>query len=115
MKTNQTISALSALAHEGRLALFRLLVQAGPSGMAAGDLVKATGAAFTTTSAQLSVLANAGLIASRREGRSIIYAADYDAINGVFAYLLSDCCAGRPEIIKNLAAIAADPSEREIQ
>ena len=83
--------------------------------MPAGDLAKATGAAFTTTSAQLSVLANAGLVTNRRAGRSVIYAADYDAISAVFTYLLSDCCAGRPEIMQNLVDLAASPTEREPQ
>lgn len=100
------LSRLSALAHEGRLDLFRRLVKAGPEGMAAGELANAAGANFTTVSAQLSVLANATLVSSRREGRSIRYAADYDAIRSVVAYLMEDCCQGRPEILAPLADIA---------
>lgn len=78
--------------------------------MAAGKLAEATGNAFTTTSAQLLVLTNAGLVANRRAGRSIIYTADYRAIRSLFAYLLADCCQARPEIMAELVAIAATPT-----
>lgn len=111
MESKSVISGLSALAHDGRLGLFRLLVQAGPGGVAAGKLVEATGAAFTTTSAQLNVLMNAGLITNRRAGRSVIYAANYGAIRSLFAYLLSDCCQARPEIMTDLVDLAINPTE----
>ena len=97
---------LSALAHEGRLSLFRRLVQVGPEGIAAGDLAEAAGANFTTVSAQLSVLSHAGLVTSERHGRSIRYAANYDGIRAVMAFLMEDCCQGRPEILTPLAEIA---------
>ncbi|MEM7662307.1 MAG: metalloregulator ArsR/SmtB family transcription factor [Pseudomonadota bacterium] len=106
MEIKSALAGLSALAHEGRLSLFRQLVRAGPSGVAAGDLAQAVGANFTTVSAQLAVLANAGLVTNRREGRSIRYIADYDAIRSVMAFLMEDCCQGRPEILTPLAGIA---------
>ncbi len=111
MESKDAISGLSALAHDGRLGLFRLLVQAGPGGIAAGKLAEAAGAAFTTTSAQLTVLMNAGLITNRRAGRSIIYAANYDGIRSLFAFLLSDCCQARPEIMADLIDLARNPTQ----
>jgi ArsR family transcriptional regulator, arsenate/arsenite/antimonite-responsive transcriptional repressor len=107
MRTKQALSGLSALAHEGRLALFRLLVKSGPEGMAAGDLAAAAHINFTTASAQLSVLANAGLVTNHREGRSIIYGADYDAIRSLIMFLMEDCCQGNAEILGPIAALAS--------
>lgn len=98
------IHSLSALAHEGRLAVFRLLVKAGPDGMAAGDIAKKLDTAANTMSAQLLVLANAGLVHAHREGRSIIYAVDFDRMAALLQFLAKDCCNGRPEICAPLAA-----------
>ena len=106
MKTASALKSLSALAHEGRLDLFRSLVKAGPDGMAAGDIAADAGVNFTTASAQLGVLSNAGLVSNRREGRSVIYSADYDAIGGLIAFLMEDCCQGRAEILTPIAALA---------
>lgn len=106
MEANTAISALSALAHPGRLEVFRLLVRAGPDGMAAGEIARATGSLANTLSANLNVLAGAGLVASRRVGRSIIYSAAYDRMRALLAFLMEDCCAGSPEICAPLAAIA---------
>ena len=89
---------LSALAQESRLAVFRLLVRAGRGGMAAGDIAHALGTAPNTLSAQLTVLAQAGLVSGRRDGRSIIYSANYEAMSDLIRYLLEDCCEGRTEI-----------------
>ena len=99
--------SLSALAHEGRLAVFRLLVKAGPDGMAAGDIARKLATAPNTMSAQLLVLSNAGLISARREGRSIIYAADFDRMSELLQFLTKDCCGGRPEICEPLNAAVA--------
>ncbi len=107
METNHAITALSALAHEGRLALFRRLVQAGPDGLAAGELSRAEGVNFTTASAQLSVLAGASLVSSERAGRSVIYRAEYAAMASLIAYLLEDCCQGRREVATQVADLAA--------
>src|SRR5580704_11856201 len=78
MESPAAVAALSALAHPGRLEVFRLLVRAGPEGMAAGDIARATGSLANTLSANLNVLASAGLVSARRDGRSIIYAAGYE-------------------------------------
>lgn len=98
METKIALAQLSALAQENRLALFRLLVKAGHEGMAAGDIAAALGVPPNTLSAQLSILSQAGLIAGTRQGRSIIYSAEYDAISGLIVFLMEDCCQGRSEI-----------------
>jgi ArsR family transcriptional regulator len=107
VESPSAVVALSALAHQGRLEVFRLLVRAGPTGMAAGDIARATGSLANTLSANLNLLAAAGLVTSRREGRSIIYAAEYDRMRELLAFLMEDCCGGNPEICAPLAAIAA--------
>jgi len=107
METPNAVAALSALAHPGRLEVFRLLVRAGPEGMAAGDIARATGSLANTLSTNLNLLAGAGLVTSRREGRSIIYAAGYDRMSELLAFLMEDCCSGNREICAPLAAIAA--------
>lgn len=107
MEIKSTVTALSALAHESRLSIFKLLVQAGHEGMAAGDIARATGVLPNTLSANLTVLSVAGLLTSRRAGRSIIYAADFERMAEVLAFLMEDCCAGHPEICAPLAALAS--------
>ena len=97
------VVALSALAHPGRLEVFRRLVRTGPAGLAAGEIARVTGSLPNTLSSNLAVLAGAGLVRSRREGRSIIYAADFAAMRGLLAYLMEDCCDGRPEICADLS------------
>lgn len=106
MESASAIAALSALAHEGRLAVFRLLVRAGPDGMAAGDIARATGALPNTLSSNLGILSAAGLVTSRRAGRSIIYTAAYERMRDLLAFLMEDCCGGRAEICAPLAAVA---------
>jgi DNA-binding transcriptional ArsR family regulator len=106
MEPQSAVSALSALAHPGRLEVFRLLVRAGPEGMAAGEIARATGSLANTLSTNLNVLAGAGLVSSRRDGRSIIYAAGYDRMRDLLAFLMEDCCGGNAEICAPLAAIA---------
>ena len=103
METKTALQALSALAQDGRLAVFRLLVKAGPGGMAAGDIARKLDTAANTMSAQLLVLANAGLVGARRDGRSIIYAADFDRMSALLLFLTEDCCGGRPEICAPLS------------
>ena len=104
MDMTDAVRSLAALSHEGRLTIFRLLVKAGPDGMAAGDIARKRDTAPNTMSAQLLVLANAGLVHARREGRSIIYAVDFDRMAGLLQFLARDCCNGRPEICAPLAA-----------
>lgn len=106
IESRSAIAALSALAHPGRLAAFRLLVQAGQGGLPAGEIGKATGTVPQTLSGNLTVLAHAGLVTARREGRSIIYAAEYGRMRDLLAFLMEDCCQGAPEICAPLAEIA---------
>jgi len=106
MDTPSAVKRLSALAQDSRLAVFRLLVKAGRKGVPAGEIARALGVTPNTLSAQLTVLANAGLVTSRRDGRSIIYAADYDQMSGLLRLLMEDCCQGRPEICAPLQAFA---------
>jgi DNA-binding transcriptional ArsR family regulator len=105
-KTGKAVEALSALAHEGRLSIFRLLVRAGHGGLAAGEIGRKLDVLPNTLSASLTVLAHAGLVTSRRDGRSIIYAADYDRMSNLLGFLMEDCCNGDPSICAPLAAIA---------
>lgn len=88
------VRALGALAQEHRLAVYRLLVQAGPGGMAAGALAEALGVPPSSMSFHLAQLAHAGLVAQRRQSRSIIYMADYGAMNALMAYMTENCCGG---------------------
>jgi DNA-binding transcriptional ArsR family regulator len=106
MESQAAVAALAALAHPGRLEVFRLLVRAGPEGVAAGEIARTTGSLPNTLSANLNVLAGAGLVTSRREGRSIIYAAGYDRMRELLAFLMEDCCGGNAEICAPLVAIA---------
>ncbi len=97
------LAALSALAHDGRLAIFRLLVKAGPGGLAAGAIAARLDTAPSTLSAQLLILSHAGLVRARRAGRSIIYAVDFAAMGALLLFLTRDCCGGRAEICAPLA------------
>lgn len=95
MNSKQAISALGALAQETRLEIFRLLVQRGPDGVAAGVIADALRVPPATLSFHLQQLMHADLIEQRRESRSLIYSANFDAMNGVVAYLTENCCGGR--------------------
>ncbi len=106
MKTGKAVEALSAIAHEGRLSIFRLLVRAGKDGLAAGEISRKLDVLPNTLSANLTVLSNAGLVASRRDGRSIIYTADYERMTGLLSFLVEDCCNGDAAICTPLAAVA---------
>ncbi|MDI3308823.1 MAG: metalloregulator ArsR/SmtB family transcription factor [Acetobacteraceae bacterium] len=90
--------AFGALSQDTRLAVLRLLVEAGVEGMPAGDIARHFGTPHNTMSSHLAILTRAGLVTSRREGRSVIYAADYAGLRGLIAFLLQDCCKGRPEV-----------------
>ena len=94
MESKIAVEALSALAQEHRLALFRLLVQAGQGGMAAGAIAEALSVPNSSLSFHLAHLTRAGLIAQRRQGRSLIYTVDYDAMNSLVAFLTENCCGG---------------------
>ncbi|MEY3702427.1 MAG: hypothetical protein RLZZ561_47 [Pseudomonadota bacterium] len=94
MDPSSVIKALAALAQEHRLAVYRLLVQAGPVGLPSGILADRIGVPPSSMSFHLAQLANAGLVTQRRQSRSIIYSADYDAMNGVMDFLTENCCGG---------------------
>jgi ArsR family transcriptional regulator len=94
MKTKQALQALNALAQETRLAIFRRLVQAGPAGLAAGQIAGALGVPPATLSFHLAGLARAGLARSRQDGRFVIYSADFQNMNGLVAFLTENCCGG---------------------
>ena len=99
MNDKQALDAFSALSQETRLRIVRLLVKAGPDGMAAGAIGEAMdGASSSRMSFHLSHLEHAGLVQSRREGRSIIYSASYTALSGLIQFLMRDCCQGHPEV-----------------
>jgi ArsR family transcriptional regulator, arsenate/arsenite/antimonite-responsive transcriptional repressor len=94
MEKPDAIAALAALAQETRLDIYRLLVQAGPAGVPAGRIGAQLDLALPTLSFHLAQLKHAGLVTARRTGRSIIYAANYAAMNGLLAYLTENCCQG---------------------
>ena len=96
METKFVIAALSALAQESRLAAFRLLVQAGPAGMSPGKISEALGIPASSLSFHLKELTHAGLVVPRQNGRFIIYAANFDTMNGVLGFLTENCCGGAP-------------------
>jgi ArsR family transcriptional regulator len=105
MELKSAAVCLSALAHEGRLQVFRLLVQAGVMGLPAGDIARRLEVLPNSLSANLNVLAHAGLVRSRRQGRSIIYTAEYDRMRDLLGFLVQDCCGGSPEICAPLADV----------
>jgi DNA-binding transcriptional ArsR family regulator len=94
MESEQVVVALVAIAQESRLGIFRRLVQAGREGLPAGQIAKAMKLPSPTLSFHLAQLKHAGLIACRREGTSLIYSADFDAMNGLVGFLTENCCGG---------------------
>jgi DNA-binding transcriptional ArsR family regulator len=94
----QAVTALSALGHETRLAVFRLLVKAGPDGLPAGRIAEALAVAPSTLSAHLAQLERAGLLRSARADRRILYAVDFIGTRRLLGFLVDDCCDGRPEL-----------------
>lgn len=102
MEKAAALEALSALSHETRLDVFRLLVMAGSAGLYAGEIAERLDVRQNTMSTNLAVLARAGLIRSQREGRSVRYLADLDGMRRLLAYLMEDCCRGRPETCRPL-------------
>lgn len=94
MEKTDALASLAALAQESRLDVFRLLVQAGEGGMAAGLIGERLGLPSATLSFHLNHLRHAGLVTFRREGRSLIYQAEYDTMNALLAFLTENCCQG---------------------
>ena len=93
MQMKHAVEALGALAHEYRLSIYRLLVEHGPNGLAAGAIGEAIGLAPSSLTFHLQNLHRAGLIVQRRESRSLIYRVDFDAMNELVGYLTENCCA----------------------
>ena len=96
MKASETVLALSALAHDARLAVFKLLVQAGPEGLAAGVIAVRLEMAPSALSFHLKELTHAGLLVQRPDGRKIHYSANFNAMTELIAYLTENCCQGAP-------------------
>ena len=101
------IDALGALAHAGRLAVFRLIVRRGPRGTPAMEVGKALDMKPSTLSGHLSVLKRAGLVTSERRHREILYAPEFAAVNGLVAFLLEDCCDGNPDACAGFRSVTA--------
>jgi DNA-binding transcriptional ArsR family regulator len=108
MKNSDAVAALAALAQDNRLDVFRLLVQAGPDGMAAGSVAAALNLAPNTLTFHFDRLRQAGLVTVRRDGRSMIYAARFETMNALLGFLTENCCGGAPE--KCAPAAACKPA-----
>lgn len=109
MDKNHALDAFAALGQSTRLDVFRLLIKAGDTGLSAGEVGDTLGVRQNTMSANLSILARSGLIRSERQGRSIRYFADMDGVRGLLAFLMEDCCAGRPELCQPVIDLIACP------
>jgi DNA-binding transcriptional ArsR family regulator len=96
MEKTDVVTALAALAQDNRLDIYRLLVQAGPDGMAAGEVAEKLAIAPNTLTFHFDRLRHAGLVSVRRDGRSMIYTAQYERMNGLVGYLTENCCKGMP-------------------
>lgn len=104
----EALTKITALSHETRLTTFKVLVAAGPDGVPSGALADRLGVVANTMSSHLGHLARAGLVKTRRDGRIVRYAADYDGMRDLIAYLIEDCCGGEPEICGPIAALVAE-------
>lgn len=112
MEINAAVAALSALAQETRLEIFRYLVGIGPQGTVVGDIRDELDIPNATLSFHLSTLKHAGLVLCRREGRRLFYCAHYDGMRNLLQYLTEDCCGGHPEIC---GITSASTRRREIK
>jgi ArsR family transcriptional regulator, arsenate/arsenite/antimonite-responsive transcriptional repressor len=95
METKQAVEALGALAQETRLAVFRMLVEAGPAGLPAGEISTRLELPAATASFHLAQLSRAGLLAARPQGRFVIYSADFERMNALLGFLTENCCGGQ--------------------
>src|ERR1700728_3429132 len=107
MEKTDVVAALAALAQDNRLDIFRLLVQAGPEGMPAGAVATALDLAPNTLTFHFDRLGTAGLVTVRRDGRSMIYAAQYDQMNALLGFLTENCCAGASAVCARATGKAA--------
>jgi DNA-binding transcriptional ArsR family regulator len=96
METKAVVIALAALAQDSRLAVFRALVQAGPTGLAAGKIGELTGIPPSSLSFHLKELAHAGMVSSQQAGRFVIYTANFSTMNALLGFLTENCCGGNP-------------------
>jgi DNA-binding transcriptional ArsR family regulator len=113
MEKTNAIVALAALAQDNRLDVFRLLVQAGPAGLPAGQVATALGLAPNTLSFHFDRLRSAGLVTVRRDGRSMIYAARFETMNALLGYLTENCCQGAPQACAPAACRPARAANRK--
>lgn len=104
METEDAMAVFSALSQPTRLGVFRLLMAHEPAGLAAGEIAQALAVPQNTMSTHLAILGRAGLIAAKRDGRSIIYRAEMDRVREITSFLVQDCCGGRPELCAPLVA-----------
>lgn len=104
MKKTTAVEAFAALGHDTRLAIYRLLVEAGPDGMAAGDIAAVLDIQPSKLAFHTGSLARAGLIGSERDGRHIFYMADFHTMGELVDFLTQKCCGGHPEVCRNLPA-----------
>ena len=107
MDSSSVIEALAALAHENRLAIFRLLVRRGPEGLSAGTIAEGVGLTPSSLTFHVQQLTRAGLLTQRRDGRQLIYAADFGAMNALVDYLMENCCGSG-----SCASACAPPKKR---
>lgn len=118
MEERQALMSFAALSQETRLHIVRMLVVAGPKGMAAGAVAEKAEVSASNVSFHLKELERAGLINQKRESRSIIYTANFDGLGSLICFLMEDCCAGHPEICApaaDLAACCANPPRGNLQ
>ncbi len=114
MRDQDAIEALSALAHPTRLRVFKLLVEAGADGVPAGEIARQVGVPVTTMSTHLGILSRAALIGPKRESRTVYYALNIEGTRSLFAFLMADCCGGRPDLCQpafDAAEIACCPPD----
>jgi len=116
MEISSVIESFAALSQETRLEAFRLLVKHEPEGLAAGEIARRLAVPHNTLSAHLAVLARAGWVVSRRQGRSVIYRADLGHVQETIRFLVQDCCAGHPQVCEPLTTslIACSTSQDNV-
>jgi ArsR family transcriptional regulator, arsenate/arsenite/antimonite-responsive transcriptional repressor len=115
MKKTEVIAALAALAQDYRLETYRLLVQAGPEGMPAGEVAATIGLAPNTLTFHFDKLREAGLVTVERNGRSMIYAARFDTMNALLGYLTENCCGGKLACVPATGCVPAKKSPRRVK
>lgn len=105
MDTKQAVKVLSVLAHEGRVSLLQTLVQAGGEGASVSDLAETLGQNVKTVSAQLQLLADTGLVGVSRNGKMMIYCAQFETLGALFAFIMHDCCGGHDSLRQNVRRV----------